>query len=57
MKYQMEHSNGMQSEAVESGASVRIEVGMGEVESGGMHITECQINVSQKSSLFLIGKS
>ncbi len=29
MKYQMEHSNGKQSEATESDAGVRIEVGMG----------------------------
>ncbi len=36
-------SNGKQSEAAESNVSVRVEVGMWEAESGGMHVTNGQI--------------
>ncbi len=32
-------SNGKRSEAAESDVGVRVEVGMWEAESGGMHIT------------------
>ncbi len=39
MKYQMGLSNGKQSEAMESNAGVMVEVGICEVESGGMHVT------------------
>ncbi len=36
-------SNGKRSEAAESDVGVRVEVGMWEVESGGMHVTNRQI--------------
>ncbi len=39
MKYQMGLSNGKRLEAAESNAGVRVEIGMCEVESGGMHVT------------------
>ncbi len=47
-------SNGKRSEATESDVGVRVEVGMCEAESGGMHVTRIYRGYSFSSSPFLL---